>query len=67
MPQRNIRVFIVKIWKDKPENINWCGQIQDINNGQKVIASNLNELLDHFQHCLLEESEDCKYKKQGLR
>lgn len=43
------RVFILRVWQERPGSAEWRGQIQDVQNGQTVAIPNAAELLEYIQ------------------
>jgi len=57
MRRQDAQIFIIKVWKEKNEEKNWRGQIQNVCTGQSISVSNLNELV-----CLIR-----RYFDQGTK
>jgi len=47
-PER--RVFILRVWQERPGGTEWRGQIQDVLNGQTVAILDAAELLEYIQN-----------------
>lgn len=63
-PER--RVFILRVWQERPGSAEWRGQIQDVQNGQTVAILDAGELLAFIQDQSRRDNST-KKKRQGLK
>lgn len=61
------QIYIVRVWKEDSKDRNWRGNIQNVRTGQRVSASNLNELAEFFRRYFSEETKPCPKTEKGLK
>lgn len=66
MQPQNTFVYIVRLWKEAKNKQPWRGKIQNVQTGQSVSASNMDELMALF-HKFFEETESQPKSDRGLK
>ena len=61
------QIYIVRVWKEGLKDRNWRGNIQNVRTGQRVSASNLNELAEFFRRYFSEETKPRPKTEKGLK
>jgi hypothetical protein len=67
MRHRNTFIYIIKVWKEDPQDENWRGNIRNVHSGQSVSTSNMNELAGLIKRHFDRRSHHQPKQEKGIR